>query len=80
MLREACSLHFRVIWVLCVVAALALFLFQVADRIFDYLNYNTTVAVDLRYVNRVPFPAVTLCNINTFRYVKLREVQVREAM
>ena len=48
-------------------AAMILFIYQVADRTFVYFDYNTTVSVDIRYLDEVPFPAVTLCNINTFR-------------
>ena len=39
-------------------------------RTFVYFDYNTTVSVNIRYIEEVPFPAVTLCNINTFRLVK----------
>ena len=51
-------------------AAMILFVYQVADRTFVYFEYNTTVAMNIHYVKRVPFPAVTLCNINTFRLGK----------
>ena len=52
-------------------AAMILFVYQVADRTFVYFDYNTTVSVDIRYLDEVPFPAVTLCNINTFRLENL---------
>ena len=63
------SSFFRVIWVVCVVSAMTLFIYQVANRTFVYFDYNTTVSVNVRYIKRVQFPAVTLCNINTFRLV-----------
>ena len=53
----------------CVLAAMILFVYQVVHRTFVYFDYNTTVSVNIRYVEEVPFPAVTLCNINTFRLV-----------
>ena len=58
----------RAIWVICVTTAMFLFVYQVADRTSVYFRYNTTVSVNIRYTKSVPFPAVTLCNINTFRY------------
>ena len=64
-------LYFRVIWIACVSAAMILFVYQVADRTLVYFDYNTTVSVKVRYTDVVPFPAVTVCNINTFRYVSL---------
>ena len=48
-----------------------LFVYQVADRTLDYFDYNTTVSVKVRYKDQVPFPAVTVCDINTFRFVIL---------
>ena len=61
--------YFRLAWVIIVVTAVILFTYQVAERTTDYFGYNTTVSVNIRYVAEVPFPAVTLCNINTFRLV-----------
>ena len=46
-----------------------IFVYQVADRTLVYFDYNTTVSVKVRYTDRVPFPAVTVCDINTFRFV-----------
>ena len=57
---------FRTVWILCVVTAIVFFIYQVSDRAMTYLDYNTTVSVNIRYMNQVPFPAVTLCNINSF--------------
>ena len=61
--------YFRLAWVIIVVTAVILFTYQVAERTTDYFGYNTTVSVNIRYVAEVPFPAVTLCNINTFKLV-----------
>ena len=60
---------FRLVWVLCVTTAMILFVYQVADRTLVYFDYNTTVSVQVRYVEKVPFPAGTVCNINTYRLV-----------
>ena len=62
-------LIFRTVWILCVVTAIVFFIYQVSDRAMTYLDYNTTVSVNIQYTNQVPFPAVTLCNINSYRYV-----------
>ena len=63
------SVLYRLIWVVCVTTAMILFVYQVADRTQVYFEFNTTVAVSVQYTDRVPFPAVTVCNINTFRLV-----------
>ena len=59
----------RVVWILCVTAAIVFFIYHISERAWAYFDYNTTVSVNIRYTNQVPFAAVTLCNINTFRYV-----------
>ena len=63
----------RLAWLLCVGVAVGLFTWQVYDRCRVFIAHNTTISVTSRYETSVPFPAVTLCNANTFRYVKLRE-------
>ena len=54
---------------MCVTAAIILFVYQVADRTLVYFDYNTTVSTKVHYSDEVLFPAVTICNINTFRLV-----------
>ena len=47
--------------------AILLFIFQVGMRTTDFFNYSTTVDVQLTYTDQVKFPAVSLCNQNSFR-------------
>ena len=57
----------RVAWVICVFAAIVLFIAQIASRSVDFLKYSTTVDVEVMYTDSVKFPAVTFCNQNNFR-------------
>ena len=50
------------------VSAMIFFTYQVVERMLDYYDYETTVSVNVLYMDRVPLPTITLCNINTFRY------------
>ena len=59
----------RVAWVICVFAAIVLFIAQIASRSVDFLKYSTTVDVEVIYTDSVKFPAVTFCNQNNFRLV-----------
>ena len=47
------------------------FIIQVALRVNVYFEYNTNVDVEKVYTTKVPFPAVTICNQNNFRFVTL---------
>ena len=62
---------FRLCWLAFTVTAIVLFVIQVQDRVYLYFNHNTTVSLNIHYTDQVPFPAVTLCNINTFRSVQV---------
>ena len=57
----------RVAWVICVLAAIVLFVAQIASRSVDFFKYSTTVDVEVIYTDSVKFPAVTFCNQNNFR-------------
>lgn len=64
-------LYCRVLWVLCVLSAIAFFTAQVYDRVIVYYNYETNVNVQVLFSDKMDFPAVTICNQNTFRSIKM---------
>ncbi|XP_045885467.1 acid-sensing ion channel 1B isoform X1 [Micropterus dolomieu] len=55
------------LWALVFTMALSAFLFQVADRIMYYLQYDRITLLDEMVANNMTFPAVTLCNYNFVR-------------
>ena len=57
----------RLAWVICVIGAIIIFTVQVGLRTSDFFAYSTTVDVQLTYTDQVKFPAVSLCNQNSFR-------------
>ena len=59
---------------MCVTAAIAVFLYQVIYRSKTFLDYNTSVDLQVLYEDEIPFPAVTICNQNTFRYNMYRRM------
>ena len=40
---------------------------MLANRLMLYLDYTSKVDVEITYVDKLPFPAVTVCNQNLFR-------------
>ena len=52
---------------ICVIGAIIIFTVQVGLRTSDFFTYSTTVDVQLTYTDQVKFPAVSLCNQNSFR-------------
>ncbi|XP_056090930.1 acid-sensing ion channel 1B isoform X1 [Rhinichthys klamathensis goyatoka] len=57
----------RVMWTVVFLLAVSMFLKQVVDRIIYYLQYDYITQLDERNAKNMIFPAITLCNINTFR-------------
>ena len=61
----------RVLWAVGILAALGLCVTYITLRTLVYYDYETNVKSELIYPDKQPFPAVTICNQNTFRYVNV---------
>ena len=59
--------NFRILWVLVVIGAIIFFSIQVKDRIAAYLRHESIVNFEVRYTDKLDYPAITICNQNTFR-------------
>jgi Amiloride-sensitive sodium channel len=46
-----------------------MFFYMVASKIQLLLSKDNKVDVDVDYPSQLPFPAVTVCNLNKYRYV-----------
>ena len=56
----------RIFWIFVCLSVMAYFVVQLTTSIIKYYQYGTTTDVQVIYSDSVPFPAVTLCNQNTF--------------
>nr|XP_056710385.1 acid-sensing ion channel 1 isoform X1 [Euleptes europaea] len=61
----------QVLWAGAFLFSLSIFLYQVAGRIFYYLEYHHITQLDEQESSRMTFPAVTFCNFNRIRVSKL---------
>ncbi|XP_072425747.1 acid-sensing ion channel 1C-like isoform X2 [Chiloscyllium punctatum] len=57
----------RLLWALSFLTSLALFLYQVVDRVDYYIQYHHVTTLDEMDSSSMVFPAVTLCNQNSLR-------------
>ncbi|XP_053322057.1 acid-sensing ion channel 3 [Spea bombifrons] len=57
----------RVFWACAFLMSLGFFLYQVADRIIYYTEYHHVTTLDEMESSLMLFPAVTMCNYNSFR-------------
>ena len=55
-----------------VVVAVTLFVAQVGQRMAVYFQYKTNVDVEVKYVETVDFPSVTICNQNNYKSVSIQ--------
>ncbi|XP_058617132.1 acid-sensing ion channel 1B isoform X1 [Onychostoma macrolepis] len=61
----------RGLWTVVFLLAISMFLMQVVDRVIYYLQYDYITMLDERNARNMTFPAITLCNYNTFRRSQL---------
>ncbi|XP_064614121.1 uncharacterized protein LOC135477846 [Liolophura sinensis] len=57
----------RLVWLGLVLGGITVMSYQIIDRIIHYYKWPTTVNVAVNFNNSLRFPAITLCNQNTFR-------------
>ncbi|XP_037535761.1 acid-sensing ion channel 1B [Nematolebias whitei] len=55
------------LWALVFILSLSAFLYQVADRIIYYLQYDHITMLDERVADQKIFPAISMCNYNFIR-------------
>uniref|UniRef100_A0A8C5NXV8 Bile acid-sensitive ion channel n=1 Tax=Jaculus jaculus TaxID=51337 RepID=A0A8C5NXV8_JACJA len=57
----------KLIWLLVVLGSVFLLVWQVYSRLLNYFTWPTTTSVEVQYVEKIEFPAVTFCNLNRFQ-------------
>lgn len=50
-----------------ILAAVSFLIYYAQNRIGFYLQYQKNVNVEVNYLSRVKFPAVTFCNQNQYK-------------
>ncbi|XP_030637942.1 acid-sensing ion channel 4-B [Chanos chanos] len=64
------------LWALALLASLALFLYQAAKSAAAYLEHPHVAALGEEASREMVFPAVTVCNINRFRFSALTDADI----
>uniref|UniRef100_G1QDW4 Bile acid-sensitive ion channel n=1 Tax=Myotis lucifugus TaxID=59463 RepID=G1QDW4_MYOLU len=57
----------KVIWLAVVLGSVSLVVWQIYSRLVNYFTWPTTTSVEVQYVEKIEFPAVTFCNLNRFQ-------------
>ncbi|KAJ7313624.1 hypothetical protein JRQ81_005176 [Phrynocephalus forsythii] len=61
----------RALWALAFTASLGILLVESSERVIYYFSYQHVTKVDEVVANNLVFPAVTICNLNGFRFSHL---------
>lgn len=61
----------RCLWVLFFVGSLTFLMFVCVDRVHFYLEYPHVTKLDEVATPTMTFPAVTFCNLNSFRFSRV---------
>ncbi|KAK7811252.1 hypothetical protein U0070_027214 [Myodes glareolus] len=57
----------KVIWLSVVLGSVSLVVWQIYSRLVNFFTWPTTTSVEVQYVEKIEFPAVTFCNLNRFQ-------------
>ncbi|KAL2781031.1 acid-sensing ion channel 5 [Daubentonia madagascariensis] len=57
----------QVIWLVMVLGSVSLLLWQIYSRLVNYFTWPITTSIEVQYVEKMEFPAVTFCNLNRFQ-------------
>ncbi|XP_019356208.2 acid-sensing ion channel 2 [Alligator mississippiensis] len=61
----------RLLWTIAFVGSLGFLLLESSDRVAFYFSYEHVTKVDEVVAKSLVFPAVTICNLNEFRFSRL---------
>ncbi|XP_077984849.1 acid-sensing ion channel 2-like [Glandiceps talaboti] len=61
----------RCFWLLVVLTGAGVLIYQIVRCVSLYVTYPVSVDVNIRYAKDLPFPAVTICNMNLLRRKEL---------
>lgn len=66
----------RTMWALALLASLVLFLYQASRSTGTYLEHPHVTALSEESRRELTFPAITLCNVNRFRFSALTDADI----
>ena len=72
-LASASSAIERLVWLVCLLAALSYTVLQAYDLVSDFFLFPVDVKVEMKHVKDLEFPAIVVCNMNALRKQALNE-------
>ncbi|XP_060683694.1 acid-sensing ion channel 4-A [Hemiscyllium ocellatum] len=64
------------LWAVAFISSVMLFLYQVVNCTVYYLKHHHVTALDEESHQEIPFPAITICNMNRFRHTALTDADI----
>ena len=59
----------RLFWLVAVLTSVGVLSYVLIDRFEHYLSHPVVVNVEVKEMEEIPFPTVTVCNQNAHRYI-----------
>ena len=63
-----------------VVSAMIFFVVEVGWCAHKYFQYESNVDISVKFVEKLQFPAVTICNQNSYRLTRTRDLGLHDFM
>ena len=59
-----------------VLSSMIFFIVEVGLRTKEYFKYGTNTDMEIHFEDQIPFPALTICNQNSYRMTKAIELDL----
>nr|XP_039255280.1 acid-sensing ion channel 5-like [Styela clava] len=69
--RRNASWYRRLIWLIVLLASVTYSLYISINNLLDYQKFPTSTKLELHFVDKMEFPAVTICNYNVYQRSKM---------
>ena len=56
-------------WTFLCVVFFGVLIYEISDIMMRYMKHDYNVLVEIKFDRKISFPAVTVCNMNAYRYV-----------
>ncbi|ELU16389.1 hypothetical protein CAPTEDRAFT_213607 [Capitella teleta] len=70
--QEDSTIGRKIAWAVVVLTALTAFSYAVSTKVQEYLEHNSQIEVKSNYKTELPFPRVTVCNLNPYKMSALQ--------
>ncbi|ELU18155.1 hypothetical protein CAPTEDRAFT_229395 [Capitella teleta] len=63
----------KFVWIFVTLLAFVVFWYAIVSKMIEYFKYESQIEITTTYPPQLPFPRVTICNLNAYRMTAIQE-------